>query len=178
MAGKGNSTKRRKRREEARRIEEIPSGLDVNVKSIIRALVFLVIIIFIFYLLSLRVINKKNTKTNPNVEFNYSDIMLGESFNRNEKEYLVLFYDRNNGEVYSALSDNLSKYNSKKDALTIYTVDMSNGINSKYSSEESNTNPTSASELKINGPTLIKFSNNKAKEYIEGTDNINNFLGK
>ncbi len=178
MAGKGNSTKRRKRREEARRIEEMPSGLDINVKSIIRALVFLVIIIFIFYLLSLRVINKKNTKVNPDVEFNYSDIMLGESFNRNEKEYLVLFYDRSNGEVYSSLSSNLEKYNKSDKALTIYTVDMSNGINSKYSSEEPNTNPTKASELKINGPTLIKFTNNKVKEYIEGIDNINNFLGK
>ena len=104
--------------------------------------------------------------------------MLGESFNRNEKEYLVLFYDRTNGEIYSSISSNLDKYNKDKKSLTIYTVDMSNGINSRYASEESNTNPSSASDLKINGPTLIKFVNNKVMEYIEGTDNINNYLSK
>lgn len=178
MAGKGNSTKRRKRREEARRIEDIPSSLDVNVKSIIRAVIFLVVIIFIFYLLSIRVANRKNTKVITNAEFNYTDIMLGESFNRNEKEYLVLFYDRTNGEIYSSISSNLDKYNKDKKSLTIYTVDMSNGINSRYASEEPNTNPSSASDLKINGPTLIKFVNNKVMEYIEGTDNINNYLSK
>ncbi len=177
MAGKGNSAKRRKRREEERRIEEIPSGLDVNIKSILKAIVFIVIIVFIFYLLSLRVINKKNNPVTV-TEFNYNDIMLGESFNRNEKEYLVLFYDRSNGEVYSSLSNNLETYKKGKKALTIYTVDMSNGVNSRYASSESNTNPKEASDLKINGPTLIKFTNNKVKEYVEGTDNINNFLSK
>ncbi len=178
MAGKGNSAKRRKKREEARKIENIPSGLNINAKSIVRALVFLVIFIFIFYLLSLRVVNKKNSKVNTNVEFNYSDIMLGESFNRKEKEYLVLFYDRSSGEVYSNISSDLEKYNKSDNALTIYTVDMSNGVNSRYASSESNTNPKEASDLKINGPTLIKFTNNKVKEYVEGTDNINNFLSK
>ncbi len=176
MAGKGNSAKRRKAREEARKIESIPSGLDIGAKSVIRAVVFLVIIILIFYLLSIRVINKKNTKVIGEATFNYSDIMLGESFNRNEKEYLVLFYDRSNGDIYSSLSENLDKYNKSDKALSIYTVDMSNGINSRYSAEESNPNASSASELKINGPTLIKFTNNKVNEYVEGTDNINNFL--
>ena len=53
---------------------------------------------------------------------------------------------------------------------------MSNGLNKKYSGDESNTNPASASEIIINGPTLIKFSGGSVAEYIEGIDGIKDIL--
>ena len=33
-----------------------------------------------------------------------------------------------------------------------------------------------ASEMKISGPTLIKFNNNKIDDYIEGKDEITDYL--
>ena len=53
---------------------------------------------------------------------------------------------------------------------------MSNGLNKSYSGEESNKNPTKASDIVINGPTLIKFSGNEVVDYIEGVDNIKSYL--
>ena len=55
----------------------------------------------------------------------------------------------------------MNTYKNSSDHLTIYTVNMNSPFNSKYSSTSSNTNPSNASEMKINGPTLIKFGNNK-----------------
>ena len=55
--------------------------------------------------------------------------------------------------------------------------DLGNGLNSKYiTSGESNKNPTKANEFLINGATLIKVNNNKVVEYIEGQDQITNYL--
>ena len=60
--------------------------------------------------------------------------------------------------------------------LKLYSVDMNDPINTKYKSDSSNPNLTNATELKINGPTLIKFNNKKVEEYIEGTDSIIDYL--
>ena len=53
---------------------------------------------------------------------------------------------------------------------------MSKGGNSKFASEKSNKKAKNASELKINGKTLIKIYNGKIKDYIEGSSNIEKYL--
>ena len=42
--------------------------------------------------------------------------------------------------------------------------------------DESNKNPSSAEELSINGPTLIKVREKKSVDYIEGIDAITDYL--
>ena len=58
----------------------------------------------------------------------------------------------------------------------LYSVDMSEGFNKKYVSENSNTSPENASELAIDGPTLIKIVDGSCVDYIEGTDAIIDYL--
>ena len=42
--------------------------------------------------------------------------------------------------------------------------------------EKSNKNPTKASELAINGPTIIRFRDGNVREYIEGFDKVVDYL--
>ena len=58
----------------------------------------------------------------------------------------------------------------------LYKVDMSKSENSKFASTTSNKKANNANELKINGKTLIKISNGKIKDYIEGSKNIEEYL--
>ena len=53
---------------------------------------------------------------------------------------------------------------------------MSKSENSKFASTTSNKKANNANELKINGKTLIKISNGKIKDYIEGSKNIEEYL--
>ena len=91
--------------------------------------------------------------------------------------YLVLYYDGSNSDLSSTVGTLVSTYKSKDSHLPIYKVDMSDGLNKNYTSEESNTNPSSVEDLHINGITLIKFVDNKVDEYIEGQDSISDYLG-
>ena len=85
-------------------------------------------------------------------------------------DYYVLFYDNGN----TTIEEIIKNYGG---SVPIYKVDMSSAFNKKYAtSEESNKNPSKVSEFKINGPTLIKVSNEKVLNYIEGVDEIRTIL--
>ena len=66
------------------------------------------------------------------------------------------------------------KNNSK---ATIYKVDSKSKFNANYLTDDnSNTNPSSYSDLKVKSPTLIKINNKKVSEYIEGEDSIKDYF--
>ena len=114
------------------------------------------------------------TKPDKVTEISYSDILIGEVFNRNESDYLVLFdeFDSNTYDVY--VRGLAEQYESKN----IYYVDMSLSPNKNYKSEEVNTNPKNVNDLKINEITLMRVLNGKVTEYITGSENIANYLKK
>lgn len=162
--------------------EEIKLNDSILNKIIIALTV--ICILGLFYLLTLYITNKhsdKNTteeKTeSTETAINYDEIMLGKTFSMNSDDYLVIFYDESNSDISSKYSDLVSKYKEKEDHLNIYKVDMSNTFNKGYATtEESNKAPSKASELLINGPTLVRITNNSLAEYIEGEEEITNYL--
>ena len=165
-------------KKESKKIEEVNSTETTLIDKLSVALCVLVFI-FGFYLLTLYITNKNTDKTNTedtsdqvNVSNEY--ILLGKSLSMNNKSYLVIFYDKNSEDsIYSEIVNNYKE----KNELSIYKVDMSSAFNKKYmTSEESNKNPSSASDFKINGPTLIKVENKKVINYIEGEEAIKNYL--
>jgi hypothetical protein len=168
------SRNRKERRKESKRIEEVISD-DSNMmdKFFIAAAVILVLLCF--YILTVHITNKnKNNdeeEKEKTVEISKDKIVVGRSLSMGKNDYYVIFYDY----VYeNSLEEMASNY---KGELPIYKVNMSLGFNRKYATlEESNKNPTKASEFKINGPTLIKVSNKKVVEYVEGEDNIRTIL--
>ena len=116
--------------------------------------------------------------TAPNKEdaqVSYEYISPGMVFNRPEKTYYVMFDDYTNNFTYDVFIDGLLA--NEKD-YRVYKVDMSKDGNGKYYSEESNPNPTNPNELKINGKTLIKITNGKVAQYLEGSEAIEGLLNK
>lgn len=149
-----------------------------SISKIVKTLVVVLIIFGIFYLLTVYLTNRKSNtkKTVSEAVIQYDEIIAGTSFNMKNDKYLVVYYDYSNDEVKSSITTAISSYQDKDDHMKVYTVDMSSAFNNKFSSDVSNTNPSSVNDLKIAGPTLIKFEKNKVSDYIEGTSEIENYL--
>ena len=169
-------------KKEKKKINNINSEFDFNIKRYAFVVFGVVIFICAFYFLTIYIVSKNKTDSNSNnteettETVSYTNIMVGRSFSISDGDYYVIYYDKSDENINSECSSIVSSYNSKEDNIDIYTVDMSNGLNKKYSGDESNTNPASASEIIINGPTLIKFSGGSVAEYIEGIDGIKDIL--
>ena len=169
---KKNSTKKK----ESKRIEEV----SVESSILDKVFVALGVLVFLlaFYLLTLHITNKNTKDTDKKEETTTSSdtIMLGRSLSMSDGEYFVIYYDttdEDNADTYKNLSSSYAARNSVK----VYTVDMNSGLNKGHATDgESNKNPNDESELLINGATLIKVSEGKVVEYIEGMDSIKGYL--
>lgn len=117
--------------------------------------------------------NKKDTK--EDVTIDNSTITLGQIFDQAEDEYYVLVYDVNDDKsIILTWMQVFTRNNSK---ATIYKVDSKSKFNANYLTDDnSNTNPSSYSDLKVKSPTLIKINNKKVSEYIEGEDSIKDYF--
>lgn len=169
-------------KKEKHKIDQINSDFDSNIWYYVKVITCVIVFISLFYLLTLYITSKNSNKNDNNnkedtVEtISYSDIMVGRSFTISDGDYFVIYYDKNDEDVNSSCSGAISSYKEKDDHLDIYSVNMGDGLNKKYAKDESNVNPTNASEIAISGPTLIKFSDGEVVEYIEGLDEIVSYL--
>ncbi|MBQ6135289.1 MAG: hypothetical protein IJI60_03120 [Bacilli bacterium] len=174
---RGKNNQGKKRREE-RKLERYGSEAIVDGKWIV--FLSVVIVFLAFYLLTVYITNsrttkKKNTETEEE-KVSSSEILLGRSFAMSDGEYLVLYYDSSKEEA-STCEELFTNYEASHGENSIYFVDMNRGFNKAHQTEgESNKNPSSAEELSINGPTLIKVQEKKSVDYIEGIDSITNYL--
>lgn len=98
-----------------------------------------------------------------------NEILAGQTFNRKDETYYVAFYEFNSDED---LESTISNIENQK----IYKVDLSNKMNQSIINDTSNKKATTIDELQINGPTLIKITNEKITDYIEGYDSITTYL--
>ncbi len=142
-----------------------------QVISFLKTLGLVVVFIGVLYLgilgmKSLGLFEKGYTKPTSEATISYEYILLGTVFDRNEKEYYVIFDDFEKN-LYSHISSIVSKKN-----LPVYKVDMSKSENALFKSEESNPNAKNVDELKINGLTVVKIKNGKIDKYYTGLDNI------
>lgn len=170
--------RQRKSKVEEKKIETVEEEMNLHNSLFI---IFCIVMFFLaFYLLTLYITHKHSDTSKEDVveesEFVYDEIMLGRSLSMKAKDYLVIFYDSSNADVSSSCSEAVTNYRNTN-TKSIYFVDMSNGFNSSYAtSEESNKNPEEATDLKINGPTVIHVSNGKVLEYIEGLNEVLDYL--
>ena len=152
-----------------------------NMSELTRLIIFIVIIIVLFaafYVISLFIDSEKSETTdNTNDEvtvIQYDEILIGTLLNQNQDSYYVLITsDDNLNDVYSVYK---TSYESKEDALKMYTVNIDSPFNKSYIAEESNFSIDKIGELKIKEDTLIKVENNELVEYFEGKDEIINEL--
>ena len=170
MAKRKNNGRRRNRKNNTEVVDEI----NYEPKKVLKIIIIMIVTLGVFYLLTLGILSKKDSvygKINSSIQYN--KILVGQSFNQKRKEYLVLYYNSKKDDM-DTIHTLISNYNDKKDKIFLYTVDMSEAFNKQFISDESNTNPTTAEELKIAGVTLIHFKDNKVLSYV--TDDIENYL--
>ena len=160
------------------------SSLKLGVKGKVITIISVLISFFTFYLLTVYIVNKDSkTDDNKNITqseektISYDKILLGRSFSMENEEYYVIYYDSSDEDISSIYNELLSNYRAKDDGLSIYYVDMNDGLNKSHSTtEESNKNPNTVEDLSINGPTLIKIQAGKVINYIEGESEIRAIL--
>lgn len=159
--------------------KKIENSLDYDLKGKIILVCVVLSVLAIFYVLTLYI--TKGDSSNTNSESNTSssldnEILLGNSFSLRNSEYLVVFYDLSLEDLDNDFVSVVNNYNYAHD-MKLYIVDMGSGLNKAFATDgDSNKNPQSEADLLINGPTLIKISNGTLIEYIEGVENIKNYL--
>ena len=159
-----------------KKIDAMESSTSYEILKVVTILLGVLAILSCFYLLTVFVVgnNTNNEEEVVEAEIQYDEILAGSSFNMRNDKYLVVYYDFTDTEL-SELTSTLTNY-SYNGKYRFYTVNMNSGFNKQYISEKSNKKPTSADELLINGPTLIKFEDGKVTRYIEGVDSIIDYL--
>lgn len=158
---------------EAQLIKSVNDDTD-QVKKFAFILMGVALVALLLYIFSSKVLikdgdKKDNDSTTKEVDIVYSTVDVGGVFNRPYDEYYVLAYDPDSLEapIYSMM---LSKVG--KDKGKMYFLNMGSEINKPYIKEESNKSASSASEIAIKGPTMIKISKGKIVKYIEGLEEI------
>lgn len=176
--GKRKSNQRKSR--ESKKIESI-NNYDTDIWTKIFVAMGVICFLFAFYLLTLYITNKNTNKKKEDKEevtISTDNIIVGRSLSMSDEDYYVIFYDKGDEEISNTYNEVVSHQKYSGDGKKIYTVDMSSGFNKKYlTTEESNKMPATASEFKINGPTLILVSNHSVSDYIEGEESIKDYLG-
>ena len=105
-------------------------------------------------------------------------VVLGNSFDIDEDNYYVLYYDMSDENLKSSYTNMITTYEEIDTHLPIYTVDMSSTFNKKYVSDEANRDVSQVEDLMISGPTLIEFDSSRVVEYVEGKDDIQQKLNE
>ncbi len=143
-------------------------------------LIILCIVLFMgfMYFLTTRILQKKQmgAKDTP-VEsvIQYDKILAGEVFDQKDDDYYVVFYDSD--DEYSTLASYISSYQSKNDVTRLYSVDLHDGMNAKYVTEEVVVADNIA-VLKVKAPTLLHFKDHRVVEVITDESAIHDFFTK
>lgn len=156
----------KKREIERKRALKEELEFDNPAKGIIPTIIVVTIVFIAFYFITnliLKNMNKFNyVNSSKEVVIQYNEILAGSTFNMKDSEYYVLFYNFD-GE-YASYYDLIVSSSDKK----IYKVNLSNGFNKPYVSENTNKKVSKASDLKVKDCTLIKIKNGKNVLYFEG----------
>lgn len=157
-------------------------SFNSEVTKVVTVTGVILIIFCVFYFITYFITGSNNKKSDSDngttiASISYDNIILGRSFSMSDEEYYVLYYDTTDSDLSSVYSTLTSTYKAKTDVIPLYIVNMGDAINKAYIGDEANYSATNASELVINGPTLIRYSNGAIIEYSEGEEAINNYLG-
>ena len=161
--------------------EKYRSEQQEEIIKLVKVLVAVVLVVLIIYLFTRIFITKdlfNSTSENTEVKegaINYETTIIGQMFNKQEKEYYVAIYDSesNDAMIYSTI---ISLYQSSENAKKIYLVDLKNEtFNKKYYTEdeaEINLNTMDLNKFKVGDLALLKITNNKISKTIQNKDDF------
>ena len=151
-------------------------GMPSEVKKTIIIIVVIVVVLAFMYFLTTKILEKNSSSSSDDVTesvIGYDKILAGESFDQNEEEYYVVYYDSTN--AYSAIGSLVSYYQMNDTGIRLYSVDLSDGLNRKYVTD-GDVVTTDAPSLRVKDNTLLKFNNGVVVEIITDITEITNIL--
>ena len=147
-----------------------------DVGAVLKFVIIVIIIVSLFYLLTIFVTDNKNEKTTSNKSdkavIQYSEIIIGEMFNQKPSEYYVLLENKDDKNItsYETL---IKTYIGKEEHLNFYTVNLSSAFNKKYMANKNN---LEKDDFKIKDTALIKIKNGDIVETYDEHSKINEQL--
>lgn len=146
---------------------------DNEITNFIKILLIVTAFVVIFTIITNIVVNKK-TKPTP-TEIQYTNIIVGNILNKDEKTYYVLVKDNDDSKI-STYQNYINTYIKKEEHIRFYYVDLSDGFNEQYKQEESNLKVENISDIKFKTTTLLKIEDGKIVNAIDNSDELEKFL--
>lgn len=172
----GRELKRKNKKQNPQWIEENKVEEKLEVKKILKVLLFVFGLLLIAYLVVGIFVTKEikwNWFQKEKTQISTENILASEIFRQKEETYYVYCYDFNN--YNNTIESNiLNKLSDSK----VYRVDISSAFNKNYISDTGNTQAQNKDELQLHDITLIKIENGQNVGYYEGEDAINIFFTK
>jgi len=162
------------------KMEKYETEEQIELKQFIKILVVLIVLVIGVYLLTRIFVtkdlfNKKDeTKETIKGSINYATTLIGNMFNKEDKEYYVLMYNTDDIEA-AYYSGFISNYSRNTDALKIYFANLNNPLNQKYvTNDESkiNVKTTNFDEFRVGKIALLKISDGRIEKTLIDADEI------
>lgn len=158
---------------------------DLEVTKVVKILVGVLLVLGITYLIAAFItgdikLGKKQEKEKTEVEIQYEEILAGETFKQDASEYYVMYFNFTDNIAASYLTFK-DTYSYKENSLDFYIVDLEKGFNQtfiKKETEEDKKYADSIDDVKVSNPTILKISNHKVVERVEGKQDVLNYLSE
>ena len=151
---------------------------EYSLKQILKIILIILILFGLFYFITTLVVRTSKPEENSNVVIDSSKITLGQLLTREYDEYFVMAFKEslygssyikaNYIEIYN---NYIKKYKQGEKSLPFYYIDLDDGLNKKYFSNELNITDD-ISKLKLNDEVLFKIKNKKIEKAYIGKDEI------
>ena len=167
--------KKANKKEEVKLIKQTNEDTNV-VRKFFLILLGVILICGLIYLLTTKTLSDTPKSTeSSSTSISYDTVNVGNIFNRPYKEYYVMAYDFDDTNAYEYTNAVLA-YKNESTSIKIYSLDLGLKQNNDHVGDKSNKNAQTASEVMFNGPTLIKISDGKIKNYYDTKSEILNAL--
>ena len=147
---------------------------EMSVSSFFKIIVWLLIVLIVFTLITMFVTRDKKEK--ENTEIQYTNIIVGSILNRGEEDYFVLVEKEDDANIPSYTSM-IDKYNNKEEHQRFYIVLLSDPFNAGYVASEANLSVESITDIRFSETTLLHIKNGKIVSSRVGNE-ISEYLNK
>ena len=160
------------------KIKKVKSAENNEMVKLFQIL-FVVVLIFAFFVLITYLLNRSKDEeaTEPEVEIQYSEIMVGNIWNLGGSYYVLL--GKSDDEYLPVIDIYLNNYIKSLDEdndIKYYVANLDTIFNKGYVDSESNIFTDVHSEIRFKGLTLIFVEKGKIVRAYEGSDEILNYV--
>ena len=156
---------------------------DLEISKVIKILVGVLLVLALTYFIAALMtgdikFGKKEKEEEKEVSIQYEEILAGETFKQDKNEYYVMYFNFTDNVASSYLTFK-DTYSYKENSLDFYIVDLEKGFNQDFIKEENGEykeNPSSIEDVRVTNPTILKISNHKVVEQIEGKEEVLKYL--